>query len=592
MNGGLGLAPGVPLPAHAARNRAIEPAPAGHWGDEMTRSPFRRAVGGAALVAGAFLGIACSGGEPDVPPPATVDVDLSCPGSVLSAVPLRRLTRFEYQNAIADLFGEELAVTELLPRDELALGFDNQAATLSFTDLHVEGYLSGALGVGAALRNDPARLEALSGCTEPSEACARTLVERVGERVLRRSVTPAEAERLLTFFGGDYSSDAFAAGSAGLVTALLQSPEFLHRFERSPAPDGAVATTLASPWVLSSRLSFLLWGSVPDEALLAAAREGRLASAADVEREARRLLSDARAERGVEHFYRQWLRLTDFHEVEKDSTRFRIWSPALRADLEEETRLFLESVLWHGDARLSTLFTARYSFTNARLADFYGLPLGDPDRTELTRSAFPSGTPRAGILTHGSILATQAKPNQTDPIHRGKFVREQLFCQIPEPPPPDLVVSPPRLDPRKTTRERFSEHRSDPKCAGCHELLDPVGLIFEHYDAIGQYRATEENKPVDASGYLVETDVTGEINGVIELGRELARSADVRRCVVRQWFRYAFARSESPEDACTLDALDQSFESTGGNLRELLVSITQTAPFLAPSPAPEPEETP
>jgi hypothetical protein len=324
----------------------------------------------------------------------------------------------------------------------------------------------------------------------------------------------------------------------------------------------------------------LLWGSVPDEALLAASRDGRLASAADVEREARRLLADVRARRGVEHFYRQWLRLADFHEVEKDTVLFRIWSPALRADLEKETRLFLESVLWDGDGRLSTLFSARYSFTNARLADFYGLPLGDPDRTELVRTPFPSGTPRAGILTHGSILATQAKANQTDPIHRGKFVREQFFCQIPEPPPPDLVVSPPRLDPRKTTRERFSEHRSDPQCAGCHELLDPVGLIFEHYDAVGQYRATEADLPVDASGYLEETDIGGEVNGALELGQKLAGSADVRRCVVRQWFRYAFARSESPEDACTLDALEQSFASTHGNLRELLVSITQTAPFL------------
>jgi hypothetical protein len=554
----------------------------------MTRRLFRRALGGAALLSGALLGVACSGGEPAVTPQVTAPEDLSCPGSTLTAVPLRRLTRFEYQNAVADLFGTELRVTELLPRDELALGFDNQTGTLSFTDLHVEGYLTGALDVAQAVRADRTPLDAVSGCTEASDACARTLVERLGERVLRRPVTPAESERLLGFFASDYSSEGFAAGGAQLVTALLQSPEFLHRFERAPAPEDA-ESTLASPWVLSSRLSFLLWGSVPDEALLTASREGRLASAADVEREARRLLSDPRARRGVEHFYRQWLRLTDFKDVEKDTARFRIWSPALRADLEEETRLFLRSVLWEGDARLSTLFTARYSFTNARLADFYGLPLGDPDRTELTRSPFPSGTERAGILTHGSILATQAKANQTDPIHRGKFVREQLFCQIPEPPPPDLVVSPPRLDPHKTTRERFTEHRSDPKCAGCHELLDPVGLIFEHYDAVGQYRATEENLPVDASGYLVDTDIEGEVNGALELAQKLARSSDVRRCVVRQWFRYAFSRSESPEDACTLDALDQSFASTGGNLRELLVSITQTAPFLSPSPAPEPE---
>jgi hypothetical protein len=558
----------------------------------MTARHLGRVAAALGLAAGALLVGACSsGGDPPLAPVVKVPEDLSCPGSTLTAVPLRRLTRFEYRNAVADLFGTDLDVTALLPRDELGLGFDNQAATLSFTDLHVEGYLSGALRVADAVRADRTALDAVSGCTDASEDCARTLVERLGERVLRRPVAEAESERLLGLFAADYSSDGYAVGAAAVVTALLQSPEFLHRFEREPAADAA-ETTLASPWVLASRLSFLFWGSVPDRALLDAGRDGRLATAADVEREARRLVSDARAQRGAEHFYRQWLRLTDFQELEKDSVLFRIWSGALREDLEEETRLFLKSVLWEGDGRLATLFTARYSFTNARLADFYGLPLGDPDRTALTRTAFPADTPRAGILTHGSILATQAKANQTDPIHRGKFVREQLFCQIPEPPPPDLVVSPPRLDPRKTTRERFSQHRADPKCAGCHELLDPVGLIFEHYDAVGQYRETEATVPVDASGYLVDTDIGGEVNGVLELGQKLAESADVRRCVVRQWFRYAFARSETPEDACTLDALDQAFASSRGNLRELLVSITQTAPFLAASPAPAPEETP
>lgn len=540
------------------------------------------------LFGGALAAAACSGGDP--PPSPAVQVtpeDLSCPGSTLTAVPLRRLTRFEYENAITDLFGVTLPVKDLLPRDEIGLGFDNQAATLSFTDLHVEGYLNGALDVARAVASQRAPLDAVSGCGEASADCAERLVARLGERVLRRPLTAAESERLLAFFDGDYSTDGFSAGAAQVVTALLQSPEFLHRFEREPAAEDALATGVASPWVLASRLSFLLWGSVPDDALLAASRDGRLASAADVEREARRLLADERARRGVEHFYRQWLRLSDFQEVEKDTVRFRIFSPALRADLEEETRRFIRSVLWEGDGRLSTLLTARYTFANARLADFYGLPLGDPDRTELVRTPFPSGTPRAGILTQGSILSAQAKANQTDPIHRGKFVREQFFCQIPEPPPPDLVVSPPRLDPRRTTRERFAQHREDPQCGGCHELLDPVGLLFEHYDAVGQYRETEADTPVDASGYVVDTDIEGEVNGLIDLGQKLAGSADVRRCVVRHWFRYAFARSESAEDRCTLDALDASFASTRGNLRELLVALTQTAPFLAPSPAPE-----
>jgi len=550
-----------------------------------------RALAAAGTVLLGALG--CGGGDPAprTEAPAVTPADLSCPGSTLGPAPLRRLTRFEYQNAIEDLFGVEVDVEALLPRDEVSLGFDNQAATLSLTDLHVEGTMQGASVVTAALAVDPAPLRAISGDCDSGAECARTLIETLGRRLMRRPLLEPETERLLVLFADDFSTEGFASGAELVVASLLQAPEFLYRYEREEATD-ALETGLASPWVLASRLGFLLWGSLPDAALLDAAGEGRLATAADVEREARRLLSDPRSRRGALHFYEQWLRLSDFDEVEKDTVLFRIWSRALREDLKQETRLFLEDVLFDGDARLSTLFTARYTFANARLSDFYGLPIGDPDATELVKTPFASGVPRAGILTHGALLATQAKANQTDPIHRGKFVREQLFCQIPEPPPPELVVSPPRLDPRKTTRERFSEHRANPGCAGCHELLDPVGLIFEHYDAIGQYRETEADMPVDATGYLTDTDVSGTVDGVIDLGKKLSASAEVRRCVVSQWFRYAFSRGETNDDACTLDALDQAFRASGGDLAELVVALTQTAPFLAPAPAPEPEDAP
>jgi len=540
-----------------------------------------------------FASLGCAGGDgaPVTEAPTVAPEDLSCPGSTLRAVPLRRLTRFEYQNAVKDVFGVDVDVKALLPRDEVSLGFDNQAATLSLTDLHVEGAMQAASVVTAALAVDPAPLRQITGDCASGAECARTLVDTLGRQMMRRPLLEAQSERLLVLFGDDFSTEGFASGAELVVASLLQAPEFLYRYERKEAAD-ALETGLASPWVLASRLGFLLWGSLPDAALLDAAGEGRLGTAADVEREARRLLSDPRSRRGALHFYEQWLRLSDFDEVEKDGVLFRIWSPVLRADLKEETRLFIEDVLFEGDARLSTLFTARYTFANARLSDYYGLPIGDPDATELVKTPFASGVPRAGVLTHGALLATQAKANQTDPIHRGKFVREQLFCQIPEPPPPDLVVSPPRLDPRKTTRERFSQHRADPGCAGCHELLDPVGLIFEHYDAVGQYRETEADVPVDATGYLADTDVTGTVDGVLDLGRRLSTSADVRRCVVSQWFRYAFSRGETSDDACTIDVLDQAFSANGGDLRELMVALTQTAPFLSPAPAPEPEEAP
>lgn len=306
-------------------------------------------------------------------------------------------------------------------------------------------------------------------------------------------------------------------------------------------------------------------------------------------REARRLLADSRARRGILHFYMQWLDLSSFDDVEKDARLFKYWDETLRSDMKNETARFLEAVLWEDDARFSTLLTAPYTFANAALADFYGIPAANGSSSELVKTSFPNASERSGVLTQASILSRQAKANQSDPIHRGKFIRERFFCAPPPPPPPDLVVSPPKLDPRKTTRERFAEHRANAACAGCHDLLDPVGFIFENYDATGHFRTSEADAPVDASGYLKNTDITGAVTGVPDLAAKLATSKEVRSCVIKQWFHYTFARGEGELDACTLQKLEKVFDESHGNLAELLVALTQTDPFLYVAPAPDAE---
>lgn len=540
------------------------------------------------LLAALALGPGCSSDSKNEPPAGGGNaIDLSCPGEALSPAPLRRLTRFEYQNALSDVLGSDVVAEDFFPKDEVALGFDNQAGTLGTTDLHVEGYLEVATQIAESLASDPAKVSGISGCAEENAECLRALAGALGKRLLRRPLSEAELDLHLESAGDLETPEGFTEGVVRVVGTLLQSPEFLYRFERTAAEGATGASELASPWVLASRLSFLLWGSVPDQALLDAASTDTLATPADVEREARRLLADPRARRGLLHFYLQWLELSDFSVVEKDRVLFDRWDDDLRSELGRETTRFLEAILWEDDARFETMLTAPYTFANAVLSDFYDLPIDDPEATELTRKDFAAGVPRTGLLTHASILSTQAKQNQTDPIHRGKFLRTQFFCTEPPPPPADLVVSPPVLDPRKTTRDRFAEHREDDSCAGCHDLLDPAGLVFEHYDAIGRYRETENGAPIDATGYLAETDVTGTIDGVPDLAGRLAESGDVRRCVIKQWFRYTFGRGETENDACTLDKLEQVFVRTHGDLNELIVALTQTAPFLHATPAPE-----
>lgn len=544
-------------------------------------------VGAWALLVALASG-ACSSKETRTEVVPVEQQDLSCPTENVGPTPLRRLTRFEYANTVRDVFGIDVPSADLFPRDEQALGFDNQAGTLSFTDLHVQGYLDAADVVSEWLVLDPARLESVAGCAPEGAECARALVTRLGRRLERRALSDGEIDQLLKLFGADFSRAGFLEGASRIVSALLQHPEFVYRLERT-AETTSASRELASPWVLASRLSFLFWGAGPDEALLDAAANGGLATKADVAREARRLLADPRARRGILHFYIQWLDLGSFDEVEKDVRLFKYWDDTLRTDLKNETARFLEAVLWEDDARLETLLTAEYTFANAALADFYGLTLSG-DGSALTKTYFANTDQRRGVLTQGSILARQAKANQSDPIHRGKFIRERFFCAPPPPPPPDLVVTPPNLDPRKTTRERFAEHRASPSCSSCHELLDPVGFLFEHYDAVGRYRDTESDAPVDASGYLKATDIDGSVNGVPELAQKLATSKQVRSCIVKQWFHYAFARGETEPDLCSLQKLEQAFDGSRGSLAELLIALTQTDAFLRGTPAPEPEQ--
>jgi hypothetical protein len=234
--------------------------------------------------------------------------------------------------------------------------------------------------------------------------------------------------------------------------------------------------------------------------------------------------------------------------------------------------------LWSSDRRLSTLLTAPIGFVTAPLAALYGVTV--PVGPTLQRVTFDPAE-RSGLLTQAAFLATHALPNQSSPVTRGKFVRELLMCQPAAPPPPDINVTPPEVDPTKSTRERFAQHTASPACSGCHALMDPIGFGLESYDAIGRYRALEGNKPVDASGEIVGSlDLDGKFTGARELAEKLAASQQVHDCVVTQWYRYAFGRFDGPGDTCSLAELRQSFTASGGDLRELLVTLAQTESFL------------
>lgn len=500
--------------------------------------------------------------------------------------PLRRMTRVEYDNTVHDLIGDETRPARGFAPEEEALGFNNQASALVVSPLLAEQYMQAAESLADTYA--PELAANLSSCASDAQAKAcedevGPVIASFGKRAYRRPLSADEVASFVDLFktGADLGAQPndVTTGISMVVQAMLQSPHFLYRVELASegvTPGDVVAL---DGFQMASRLSYFFWNTMPDEGLFSAAESGALESAEGVESEARRMLADPRARAMVRDFHGQWLGLSKIEDIAaggKDATLFPDYDESILPLLRTETETFIEHAIFEEDADVGALFTAPWSMMNKKLADFYGVsgPTGDAfERVDLDPER------SAGFMTQAGLLAVYAKPNRTSPVHRGKFVRQSLFCQVP-PPPPDAVPPAPEVDPTKTTREQFVEHTSNDLCRNCHRLLDPIGFGFENYDAMGRYRATENGLPVDASGNIEGTrDADGEFNGAIELAERLGQSGQVRECVTRQWFRYGYGRAEQAADDCSLQQIDAAFEKSGNDIKELLIALTQTDAF-------------
>lgn len=495
------------------------------------------------------------------------------------ASPIRRLTAWEYDNTIYDLLGDDSSPSASagFPQ-EGGSGFDNNADVSAVTRLMAQKYMLAAEDVSARAAQN---LDALLSCDAIADeaGCMSQWIADFGRRAWRRPLSAEEQASMVALFDELRTGEELSTAVTLVLQAFLQSPHFLYRVELGiPGEQGAAAIHL-DDHEMASRLSYLIWGSMPDGDLLDAADAGALQTPEEIEAQARRMLDDPKARRMVAHFHEQWLGTIKLASTDKDTTQFPEWSEALSLKQADEAKAFVEHVFFEGEGTLTELLTAPFTFVDDELAEFYGLQV--PAGTGLRQVEGTNGAELSGILSLGGVLSAYSKANMTDPIKRGIFVREHLLCQIPPPPPDDVPLLPPVLDDNSTTREQFEQHRDNPACAPCHELFDPIGFGFENYDAVGRWRTTENDFPIDASGRLTVVDVAGDFEGVGELGQRLAGSQDVAECVTRQWFRFAYGRTESAElDACNMDTLTARFEQSGYDLRELLVSLTQTDAFL------------
>jgi hypothetical protein len=357
---------------------------------------------------------------------------------------------------------------------------------------------------------------------------------------------------------------------------MLQAPRFLYRVEIGTDEKLNDRAVRLSPFEIAARLSYAIWETSPDSALEQAADEGRLSTEDEIEAELERLLEDPRGEHVLRRFLASLIHVADLERVVKDGTRHPDWQGAtLRRSMQAGAEAFFDHVLESEGGRLGALFTSKTVLYNEDLGPYYGVT----GASEFQTLEITDGTV-SGLLTLPALLTLQAKPAESSPIYRGKFVREALLCQQ-LPSPPANVPKPPEVDEGVSTRERLGQHEVDPKCSGCHRLIDPIGFAFEHYDELGRYRDTDGGEPVNAKGELVLTrDIDGPIEGAVELGEKLASSAEVRECMTRQWFRFALDRFEQDMDACSMKALLDRFQEAEFDLNVLPHALVRTDAFL------------
>ncbi|MBC8069948.1 MAG: DUF1592 domain-containing protein, partial [Deltaproteobacteria bacterium] len=497
--------------------------------------------------------------------------------------PIRELTRFEYGNTVRDLLGSESAVADAFVGDAVQGVFARNSGRVVNEQL-AEQYMRAAEQLAAEV--DVSTLAACSPSTPEDEVgCVESFVRSFGRRAFRRPPGDARIARYVALYEATRGDPDLALDFEGalrvVLEAMLQSPLFLHHVEYGdPTAADERGRVPLVPYELASRLSYTMWGSMPDDALLDAAESGELADPAQLEAHARRLLEDPRARAAVARFYAQWFDLHRIDNAAKSSERYPELDAALRESMRGESERFLDELLW-GDAEgtVAELFTADFTFVDADLAAVYGIDVGELPAGEWTRvDGLPDG--RRGMLGHGAFLASHATAEESSPVHRGVFVRDRLMCQ-PIPLPTDFNPTLPEPLPGETPPELVERHLSDPSCAGCHTFFDPIGLGFENYDGIGAVRdAYLGGDVVDARGEIVgsqDGEIDGTFEGLLGLTEKLASSEQVRACVAQQANMFALGAEAGSQ--CVSDELEQAFVASGGDLRELMIEVVRSEAF-------------
>jgi mono/diheme cytochrome c family protein len=412
---------------------------------------------------------------------------------------------------------------------------------------------------------------------DSGRACVERIITDLARRGYRRPPTRAEVDALLRFVDLAKANGQSAEQGVQLaLQAMLVSPHFLFRIERDPDPRDPALVHDVSPFELASRVSYFLWSTMPDDELLALAESGRLREPAVLEAQVNRMLADPRASAFATNFAGQWLETRNLDVVKPDPDKFKEWNAELRDAMKTETAMFFEHVL-RENRPVSDFLNADYTFLNERLAAHYGID--GVTGSEFRRVPLTTDR-RGGVLSQGAVLTVSSYPTRTSPVIRGKFVLQNLLGTPPPPPPADVpALEAAANGESKSVREQLEMHRQNAVCASCHRNMDPLGFGLENYDAIGRWRDTDGQFPVDASGTLPGGQrfaSAGEMRALL-----LLQLPQFSRTLTEKMLTYALRRGLKPYDRRTVETIHRAVESDKYRFRTMVHQIVKSLPFQA-----------
>jgi hypothetical protein len=488
-----------------------------------------------------------------------------------------RLTHAQWESTVKDLFGfpEDTGLSSTFTPDPQLGRFDNNITRLGMSSGLWRGYQDAAEQVASRVISDPVLYGKL--VPDPAAGDVRGFVTSFGLRAFRRPLTDGEIERYVALFGGGAEvfphQDAFAAGVRMTVQAMLQSPFFLYRSELSNERVGSGLPLGA--YEVASRLSYLFWNSMPDDALFEAARTGSLLTTDGVREQASRLFDDDRTRAQFRRFHFQAFSISGYADLDKSTTMFPAWSREVGAMMQEETLRFLDGIV-ADDGGIVELLTSTKSYVNADLAKIYGVPGSfgtEYQEVELDPSV------RAGLLTRAGFLAKNATLTEPDPIHRGVYINLGILCR-PIAAPPNIPDELNRSG--NTNRERVESITGEGTCGeGCHHtVINPLGFAFENFDAIGAARAMDNGYPVNtADKYTFADGRVIEYGNAVELSKQLAEAPEVHACYAQQLLEFMLGRDLQQVDKVVVRELAKQSLGDRLSIKEIVLGVVTSSTF-------------